>query len=65
MGALPYWFSVVLAGTSSRFSAGTAGSPFCQAMTFTEPGALGQSELQVEGEMTVPEPPAKPGGMAP
>ena len=26
--------------------------PFCWAMTFTEPGALGQSELQVEGAMT-------------
>ena len=55
MGALSYWFSAVLAGTSSRFSAGTAGSPFCQAMTFTEPGALGQSELQVEGAMKATE----------
>ena len=41
----------------SRFSvAGTAGPPFCQAMTFTEPGALGQSERQVEGAVTVRSP---------
>ena len=49
----------------SFFCCWYCGPPFCQAMMFTEPGALGQSELQVEGAMRVPEPPAKPGGMAP
>ena len=37
----------------------------CRAMTVKEPGAPGQCELQVEGPMTVTEPPVKLGGTAP